>query len=56
MHGSVRLTVFFALWAVAYVLLAALQWVAANLLLVCGIVTLVFVAMLMVSAARIYLL
>lgn len=56
MHGSVRLTVFFALWAVVYVLLASLQWVAANLLLVCGIVTLVFVAMLMVSAARIYLL
>lgn len=35
-HWFARLLAFFVLWAVAYVLLAAVQWVIAHLVLVCG--------------------
>ena len=38
MHWVARLLAFFVLWAVAYVLLAALQWLFAHLVLVCGTV------------------
>lgn len=37
-HWVARLLAFFVLWAVAYILLAALQWVIAHLMLVCGTV------------------
>ncbi len=36
MHWVARLLAFFVLWAVAYVLLAAVQWVIAHMALVCG--------------------
>lgn len=37
-HWAVRLLLFFVLWAAVYALLAAVQWVIAHLVLVCGTV------------------
>lgn len=39
-HWVVRFLAFLVLWAVTYALLAALQWVMAHMVLVCGTVVL----------------
>lgn len=38
MHWVARLLAFFVLWAAAYILLTAVQWIIAHLALVCGTV------------------
>ena len=48
-HWVVRFLAFLVLWAVAYVLLAAIQWLIANVVLVCGTVILAVAAVVMGS-------
>lgn len=48
-HWIARLLAFFVLWAVAYILLAALQWVIAHLALVCGTVIMAVAVIVIVS-------
>lgn len=55
-HWSARLVAFVVLWAVAYALLAVVQWVIAHLILVCGIVAITMIVILAASATRHYLL
>ncbi|MBR4972255.1 MAG: hypothetical protein IKY59_04725 [Oscillospiraceae bacterium] len=55
-HWTLRLLVFLAFWAVAYALLAAVQWVIAHLMLVCSIVALGAIVMFLASATKLYFL
>ena len=55
-HWALRLLAFFLLWAAAYALLAAAQWVIAHLLLVCGMAALAAIAVFLISATKAYFL
>ncbi len=48
-HWVARVLTFFVLWAMAYILLAAVQWVIAHLALVCGTVIMAVAAIVIVS-------
>lgn len=48
-HWVARALVFFVLWAVMYILLAALQWVIAHLALVCATVIMAVAVMIIAS-------
>lgn len=51
-HWVARLLAFFVLWAVAYVLLAAVQWVIAHLVLVCGTIIMAVAVIVILSVSR----
>ena len=56
MHWAIRFVVFLLLWASAYAVLAAIQWVIAHLLLVCSILLIGTLVILAASATKFYLL
>lgn len=55
MHWVARLLVFFVLWAAMYVLLAAVQWIFAHLVLVCGTIIMAVAALVIASVTGVRL-
>lgn len=54
MHWIARLLAFFVLWAAMYVLLAAVQWVIAHLVLLCGTIVMAVAVIVIVSVTGLH--